>query len=221
VTTSLAFERHAAPKRFLIMPKPDRSRPSIEQLKRQRELYGEDGRSEAREKAVSILYEAFAKERPANELMHERVLAIDSLTSELLDGIASRADEIDGLITKFVRGWTLERMAVIDRSVLRLGVFELLARPTVPAAVIFDEAVELANRYGTDDSGRFVNGLLAAIGREVRPGEVRPRPMRVRAVPTFDVKGEPGVAPGARDDEDEYTDDGTGYSISRDVGDDE
>ena len=66
-------------------------------------------------------------------------------------------------------------MPVLDLNVMRLGVHELVSRPEVPTAVVLDEAVELAKRFSTDDSGRFVNGVLAAIAAEVRP-ETRPEP---------------------------------------------
>jgi transcription antitermination protein NusB len=86
----------------------------------------------------------------------------------LVEGVAAHQERIDELIAGHARGWTLDRMPVIDRSVLRLAVFELLERPDVPIAVIIDEAVELAKRFSTDDSGRFVNGVLSAIARAVR-----------------------------------------------------
>ena len=73
------------------------------------------------------------------------------------------------LISRFARGWTLDRMPVIDRAVLRMGAFELLHRPDVPTGAVISEAVELAKRYSTDDSGRFVNGVLASIAAAVRP----------------------------------------------------
>ena len=66
--------------------------------------------------------------------------------------------------------WDLDRMPALDRALLRLGAFELVHRPDVPTGAVINEAVELASQYSTDDSGRFVNGVLAAIAREVRPG---------------------------------------------------
>lgn len=72
-------------------------------------------------------------------------------------------DEIDALISKYAEDWTIDRMPVIDRNLLRLGVFEILYLSDVPAAVTIDEAVELAKRYSTEDSGRFINGVLARI----------------------------------------------------------
>jgi N utilization substance protein B len=78
---------------------------------------------------------------------------------------------IDGLIARFAIGWALDRMPVIDRCLLRLSTYELLERPDVPVGAIISEAVELANRFSTEESGRFVNGVLAAIAAEVRPPE--------------------------------------------------
>ena len=75
---------------------------------------------------------------------------------------------IDRHIDERAKGWTLTRMPVLDLNVMRLGVFELLERPDVPTAVVLNEAVELAKRFSTDDSGRFVNGVLAAVAADVR-----------------------------------------------------
>jgi N utilization substance protein B len=76
---------------------------------------------------------------------------------------------IDGLIVRLAPDWPLDRMPAVDRAVLRLGIYELSQRPDVPTAVILDEAVELAKRSSTEESGRFVNGVLAAAARELRP----------------------------------------------------
>ena len=78
-----------------------------------------------------------------------------------LDALAD--DAIDLVIQGAATNWRLDRMAMLDRSVLRLGTFELLHRPDVPVAVVIDEAVELAKAYGGDESPRFVNGILARI----------------------------------------------------------
>ena len=84
-------------------------------------------------------------------------------------GIAESRGLVDAEITKASAHWRLERMARVDRNVLRLGAWELLHRKDVPRAVILDEAVELVKTYSTDDSGSFVNGILATIAPEVRP----------------------------------------------------
>jgi transcription antitermination protein NusB len=77
--------------------------------------------------------------------------------------------DIDALIRRFAKDWKLERMPAIDRAVLRMGIHELRSHPEVPTGAIISEAVELATQYSTDESGRFVNGMLSRIASEVRP----------------------------------------------------
>lgn len=89
---------------------------------------------------------------------------------ELVRAAGRRAAEIDRLVADQAAGWRLERMPAIDRQVLRLATLELLERPDVPTAVVLDEAVELAKAYSTEDSGRFVNGVLAALAQRLRAG---------------------------------------------------
>jgi N utilization substance protein B len=129
----------------------------------------EDRRSEARERALDLLYEANAKELSVADVLAALPVPPDDLAVLLVEGVAARRGEIDGLLAEHARGWTLERMPVIDRTVLEVAVFELMDRPDVPTAVVIDEAVELAKRFSTDDSGRFVNGMLATIAPLVRP----------------------------------------------------
>lgn len=129
---------------------------------------GDDRRSDARERALTLLYEADRKGLAPHEVLAAQVLDPDELTRTLVEGVENRSDELDGLIAAHAKGWTLARMPVIDRTVMRIATFELLARPEVPVAVVIDEAVELAKRFSTDDSGRFVNGVLSAIARQVK-----------------------------------------------------
>ncbi|HUQ40444.1 MAG TPA: transcription antitermination factor NusB [Acidimicrobiales bacterium] len=126
-------------------------------------------RREARERALSLLYEAEAKSQGADVLLTEQPVAPDAYVTDLVNGVAARAAEIDGFITTYAKGWAIDRMPAVDRALLRLAIFELLGQPDVPVAVVIDEAVELAKRYSTDDSGRFLNGLLSRIATEVRP----------------------------------------------------
>jgi N utilization substance protein B len=84
---------------------------------------------------------------------------------ELLLGTTTHRARIDAVIEKHARGWSLDRMANIDRNILRLAIYELLFRPEIPPSVTVDEAVELAKRYSTAESGRFVNGVLGNIVR--------------------------------------------------------
>lgn len=130
-------------------------------------------RRQARERALSLLYEAEAKGSSPAVVLEEQPLEAEPFVAQLVRGVADRQAELDELIGDHAVGWPLERLAAIDRNVLRLAVYELLALPDVPTAVVLDEAVELAKRYSTDDSGRFVNGVLSAVARKVRdPGTV-------------------------------------------------
>ncbi len=129
-----------------------------------------DERSDARERALYLLYEAHSKGIEPTDALALQVLEPDELTAMLVTGVETHRDRLDAVIASKAKGWTLERMPVLDLSVLRLASFELAERPDVPVAVVLDEAVELAKRFSTDDSGRFVNGVLSALVAELRPG---------------------------------------------------
>ncbi len=125
-------------------------------------------RHQARERALTLLYGAELKsERPAEALAGLPV-APDPYCVTLVEAVEDHLATIDALVGDASIGWELDRMPVVDRSVLRLAVAELLACPDVPTAVVLDEAVELASVYSTDDSGRFVNGVLATVAEQVR-----------------------------------------------------
>jgi N utilization substance protein B len=125
-------------------------------------------RHESRERALSLLYEAETKGCPGTDLLDELPVPAEPFAAELVTGVDQHREEADELIRRFSRGWSLERMPVIDRTVLRMAIYELAHRPDVPAPVVIDEAVELAKEYSTDDSGRFVNGMLSTIATELR-----------------------------------------------------
>ena len=129
---------------------------------------GEDIRSSARERAVHFLYEAESRSLPVSVIVAAQILAVDDLVSLLTSGVAARQSQLDEMITEYSHTWTIHRMPAIDRNVLRLAIYELLNRPEVPVAVIINEAVELAKRFSTEESGRYVNGVLSAIAKQVR-----------------------------------------------------
>lgn len=132
-------------------------------------------RRDARERALSLCYELDVRGHTVDELLAGLPAPPDPYAEALVRGVEEHRDEVDALIRKYADRWSLERMPVIDRSLLRMAAFELAHRPEVPVAVAISEAVELAKRYSTDDSGRFVNGLLGRIAEVVRePGEGRP-----------------------------------------------
>jgi N utilization substance protein B len=125
-------------------------------------------RRQARERVLSLLYEAEAKDATPREVLAELPVEPDRFVCELVEGVEDHAAELDALITDHARGWSLDRMPAIDRALLRMAIFELAHRPDVPTGAAISEAVDLARRYSTDDSSRFVNGMLSAIAKEVR-----------------------------------------------------
>jgi N utilization substance protein B len=118
---------------------------------------------------MMLLYEADSKRVPASEVLAAQISPADDLATLLVEGVERNLPRLDEVITAHAKGWTLSRMPTIDRTVLRIAGFELLGRPEVPVAVVLNEAVELAKRFSTDDSGRFVNGVLSALVPVLRP----------------------------------------------------
>ena len=126
-------------------------------------------RRQARELALSLLYEADTKGCSPAAALADFPIDPDRFAADLVAGVGEHQDEVDGYIRRFAKDWSLERMPVIDRNLLRIGVYELVHRPDVPTAAAISEAVDLARRYSTEESGRFVNGMLGRIAEEVRP----------------------------------------------------
>jgi N utilization substance protein B len=126
-------------------------------------------RRDARRLAVSILYQADMAGRSALEVLQERRalgIRVPGFTEDLVTGVEERRTELDRLLGEHAEGWSVPRMAAVDRAVLRLACYELLFRDDVPTAVAIDEAVAAAKELSTADSGRFVNGVLGRIARE-------------------------------------------------------
>jgi N utilization substance protein B len=135
-------------------------------------------RSKARKRALDVLYQADVRQIPiAQSLAAEAERAATEpareaswlYAREIVDGVQDHLAEIDELIETYAHGWTLARMPIVDRAIVRIGVWELLHNPDVPAPVAISEAVEAATVLSTDDSSGFVNGLLAKIASTV-PG---------------------------------------------------
>ncbi len=129
---------------------------------------GDDNRSNARERAVHFLYEAESRSVKVDEVIKAQILGVDELVMLLAKGTEDKRQDTDELISEFSHAWTIQRMPAIDRNILRLAIFELLGRPDVPVAVVINEAVELAKRFSTEESGKYVNGILSAIAKRVR-----------------------------------------------------
>jgi transcription antitermination protein NusB len=127
-------------------------------------------RREARRLAVQIVYQADVSHRlPTEVLEGRRQLGqrIPGFTEDLVRGVEERLGELDRLIGEHAQDWTVERMAVVDRAVLRVACFELRYRDDVPVAVAIDEAVIAAKEMSTEESGGFVNGILGRVARDL------------------------------------------------------
>ena len=131
-------------------------------------------RRQARERALSLLYEAESKDVAPAAVLAALPVEPDAFAVEVVMGVGLHMGELDGLITGYAKDWTIERMPALDRALLRMGIFELLHRPDVPTGAVISEAVELAQRFSTDESSRFVNGMLARIAEAVRPSQGEP-----------------------------------------------
>lgn len=125
-------------------------------------------RREARERALALLFEAEQRAiSPLAGILADLPLAPEPFALELVEGVSEHQAELDALISQFSVSWSLERMPAIDRTLLRIGAYEL-AHTDVPVGACISEAVELGKRYSTDDSHKFLNGMLSSIAREVR-----------------------------------------------------
>jgi transcription antitermination protein NusB len=125
-------------------------------------------RRDARERILGLLYEADAKGATPAEVLADLPVAPDPFVAEVVAGVGSHFDEVDALISRYAIDWTLDRMPVVDRTLLRMATYELLCRADVPMGVIISEAVGLAKEYSTDESSRFVNGVLASVAVATR-----------------------------------------------------
>ena len=129
-------------------------------------------RSKARIRAVEILFEAEQRNESARDALVRRrensSSPINPYTVDILDGVHDRREDIDEFLETYSQGWELDRMPAVDRNVLRVGAWELLYNPEIPDGVAVAEAVAVARQLSTDDSPRFVNGLLGRL-QKVKP----------------------------------------------------
>ena len=126
-------------------------------------------RSKSREYAMQMLYQMDIRRAPASQIQegfwqsHASTSEVKTFANHLFAGTVEHLAQIDPVITTHADNWNLKRMAVIDRNILRLGVFELLHQRDVPPKVCINEAIELAKRFGDTESGKFINGILDAV----------------------------------------------------------
>lgn len=144
-------------------------------------------RREGREAAIQFLYQFDVNRRPTPELLRdfwelrsakgEPAGKARAFAEELVHGVTSHLQELDERIKKCVANYELHRIAVVDRNVLRLGIYEMLYSPDVPPVVTINEAIEIAKKFGSEESGRFVNGILDRIRGELnRPARESQKP---------------------------------------------
>lgn len=126
-------------------------------------------RRDARRRAVGILYQADLLERDPVEVLDERKSLgekVPGFTEDIVRGVAEHLADLDRLLGEHAEEWTVERMAALDRTVLRVACLELLYREEISVGVAISEAVATAKALSTEDSGRFINGILGKIARE-------------------------------------------------------
>ena len=121
-------------------------------------------RRKSREKAVILLYQSDLLEKSIDDLVkNDRLLGkeFDDFSLRLINGVGNNIDEIDSIIKETVENWSLDRIAVIDRNILRIAIYEMLYEDDIPLKVSVDEAIEIAKTLGQkDDTPKFINGIL-------------------------------------------------------------
>src|ERR1700677_132811 len=171
-------------------------------------------RSKARKRALDVLFEAEVRETPVLALLAERITLggttkdgppVPEYAASLVRGVVTHQNRIDELIAEHAEGWTMDRLPVVDKNVLRIGVYELFWADDVPDGVVISEAVELAGDLSTDASSGFVNGLLARLADrkptivlypEPEPDAVSPTPPDPTPAPELsEVAPAPETAP--------------------------
>jgi len=128
-------------------------------------------RRKARELALQLLFQIdFTGDRieipPSFWVENESLPQVKAFTEILVNGVLKHLSEIDPIIEKYTQHWSRDRMAAIDRNILRFAIFELLYLKEIPPKVTINEAIEIAKKYGSEDSGAFVNGILDRIHRD-------------------------------------------------------
>lgn len=128
-------------------------------------------RSKARKQALDLLYEADIRGTNAVETLITRDIPaegpdarpIREYTRELINGVSEHRRKIDELITTYAQGWDMDRLPAVDRNILRLGIYEILWSTAVPTSVAIDEALDLARELSSDDSSKYIHGVLGRI----------------------------------------------------------
>jgi len=132
----------------------------------------EGKRRKARETVLKLLYSFELNPKTPEAAIEDYcqlngIKSIDSFTTKHFLGIVKEKDKIDQYIKTYVRNWKIERIALIDKNIMRIAIHEMLAMPDIPRVVSINEAVDIAKKYSTKDSGKFVNGILDKINKDL------------------------------------------------------
>lgn len=134
---------------------------------------GTKSRRAARELALNVLYQVDVAKFPPQEALKTALENVDldesaaEFSEILVNGTLQNLEEIDEKLCQLSVGWELQRQPAVDRNILRMAIYEMLSLDYIPTSVSINEAVELAKRYSTEESGRFINGVLGALARKL------------------------------------------------------
>jgi N utilization substance protein B len=138
-------------------------------------------RRKGREHALQILYQMDLSPSPIDECLEgfwggrQSRAGMKAFAEKLVRGVMERREWLDGVLGGISHHWRLPRMAVVDRNVLRLALFEMIFEPATPRIVVINEAIDIAKKFGDDESGPFINGILDAVRLRLERNEI-PRP---------------------------------------------
>ncbi len=124
------------------------------------------GRRHARERALELMYEAEMKSISPDAVLDLQSIVPDDYTVQIMHGIEEHQDWIDTQISTYSYKWDIERLAVVDKQLLRIALYEIYFADEIPTAVAIDEAIELAKQFSTEDSPKYINGILGNIVNE-------------------------------------------------------
>lgn len=129
-------------------------------------------KTDSRERAVLLLFEADSKNQPVSDVVANLDDAPDKYTATLLEAFGEHGEKVNALISQYSKGWSRERLPSFDRAVLRMSITELVRSADVPVGTIISEAVQLCEQYSTPESPRYVNGVLGTVAHHVRGVEL-------------------------------------------------
>lgn len=127
-------------------------------------------RRKARRAALEILYQSEISDLTIETILRDKIFwrgDLPEFSERILEGIVAHREQIDRLIIDSTDNWALDRMSIVDRNILRMAIYEMLFEPDIPTSVSVNEAVELAKVYGSQDSGKFVNGVLGRVAHDL------------------------------------------------------